>query len=394
MDLEEALEQFDAVEANLRRLEKIWAEMLGLVPVGISFVEGTPEVQRYRELARAFAEMIKNLPAIGECRIRVVPVPLNEIAQMRFDASEIGEPDAWVATEETVQAPGREIDEYRFRLTRARRELVRDRLVELVTQTTAAIPPMLDRVTQDNAPIVDPGWEPLVAAISQVERLAGASVPRTGRWKELRRHIAWAQGQDLHDIAVHDWPSVMAEIQANLYSDLEPVPVSVENLQSLVASKPSGSVTMRLQWSQISSEDFERLLFNIVADATDYANPQWLMQANAPDRGRDVSVERFINDTLTGTKRERVIIQAKHWSSRSIGVNEVSTAANQAILWEPPNVDALIVATTGRFTADAVAWVERRNESRAHPVIEMWPDSHLELLLATRPHIAAAFNLR
>lgn len=62
--------------------------------------------------------------------------------------------------------------------------------------------------------------------------------------------------------------------------------------------------------------------------------------------------------------------------------------------WEPPKVDELIIATTCKFTTDAVAFVERRNTDRLTPTIAMWPDSHLESLLAERPTLVTEFNLR
>ena len=39
MDLEKALEQFDATEANLRRLQAIWTELQSLMPSGIGFLD-------------------------------------------------------------------------------------------------------------------------------------------------------------------------------------------------------------------------------------------------------------------------------------------------------------------------------------------------------------------
>jgi hypothetical protein len=48
-------------------------------------------------------------------------------------------------------------------------------------------------------------------------------------------------------------------------------------------------------------------------------------------------------------------------------------------VWEPPPVDVLVIATSGRFTADAVRWIENHNNARKHPTVEMWPESHLEL---------------
>jgi len=62
-------------------------------------------------------------------------------------------------------------------------------------------------------------------------------------------------------------------------------------------------------------------------------------------------------------------------------------------LWEPPPVHGLVIATSGRFTTDAVDWIERHNNRDARPRIEMWAHTHLELLLARRPDIAAAAGL-
>jgi hypothetical protein len=63
-------------------------------------------------------------------------------------------------------------------------------------------------------------------------------------------------------------------------------------------------------------------------------------------------------------------------------------------LWEPPQVDFLTVATSGRFTTDAIQFVEKCNQSDSRLEIELWPGSHLELLLGERPELIAEFNLR
>jgi len=57
-------------------------------------------------------------------------------------------------------------------------------------------------------------------------------------------------------------------------------------------------------------------------------------------------------------------------------------------------VDELIVVTTGRFTTDAVDFIEKHNRSADAMRIEMWPDSHLERLLSRRPELIAEFRLR
>ena len=63
-------------------------------------------------------------------------------------------------------------------------------------------------------------------------------------------------------------------------------------------------------------------------------------------------------------------------------------------LWQPPVLRGLVIATSGRFSADAVAWSEQHNNDGAAPLIELWPESKLETLLAQKPYLAAAHGLR
>jgi hypothetical protein len=87
------------------------------------------------------------------------------------------------------------------------------------------------------------------------------------------------------------------------------MPVEIDDLAVLVRSKPGGRVSTKLAWEVLDAEDFERLLFNIVSDAEGYANPKWLTRTNAPDRGRDISVDRGLPDFLSGVMRQRIIIE-------------------------------------------------------------------------------------
>lgn len=117
----------------------------------------------------------------------------------------------------------------------------------------------------------------------------------------------------------------------------------------------------------IDAGDFERLLYVLLSALDGFQNVQWLMHSNAADRGRDLSVERVLTDGSGMVRTERVIVQAKHWLSKSVGVDEISTNVAQMKLWEPPLVDGLIVATSGRFTTDAVSWVENHNQRGVAP---------------------------
>lgn len=394
MDLEAAIEQFDATDANIRRLEQVWSEMQSLVPDGISFIGGSPEDRRYRELSFAHQEIADALPAISGYRITAYPLELNEIAQARLDAAEIGEVEMAVRLSEDLERPGEEIDRYRLLFGRARRQLVRSHASRVSDEITRLLSDLTSRLPSDMNEVRDDAWDRLVQAFNELERLAGSLVPRDQPWSDLRRHLHFAQGQDLHAIARIDWPAVGAGLRENLYSELEPLPIDADDLGDLAASAPHGRATTELDWTRLSAQGFERVIFNLIVDAPGYENPLWLTNTMAPDRGRDLSAERARGDALSGILRERLIIQARHWLTTSIGVEAVAAVVAQMELWEPPPVDVLVFATSGRFTTDAVGWIESHNLKGERPHIEMWPNSHLELLIASRPHIAATAGLR
>jgi len=394
--LEEALRSFDTVTANLVKAEKLWKRIEALLPDGIVFLGSSPEARSYEDLCRAFDDLAGSLPAIDGWKIMSRPLELDQIAQWRFDSQELGEPEALLAVERGIVEPERDLQEYRFKLNRKRRELVRSRLGELITTVDDLLAFLTERHREALAKdsVQGPEWDRLDGAIKEVVRLLGGDNPRGKWWNDLHRHLAFAQVTDLRDIAARDWPKVRSDIHATFFDETEPIPVDVEDLGALVAARPPGPVSSKLRWEVLSDEGFERLVFSLISDAAGYENPLWLTQTRAPDRGRDLSVDRVVSDPLGSTKRRRVIIQCKHWLKKSVSVDEIATACAQMQHWEPPVVDALVLASSGRFTTDAVDWIEKHNHGGKRPELEMWPESHLERLLAQRPHLVAEFGLR
>jgi hypothetical protein len=391
--LAQALRQFEAAEANLVKLERLWDKAEGLIPQGIVFGDN-PE---YEAACRSIDLILHHLPKIDGWRPDIAPPDLNALAQDRLDAREIDEPEAIVAVESAISAPGRRIREYRFRFNQKRRALVRDRVRELGQTVDGLIPRIGESISDDanpNASLESDDWGLLRAAVSEIETLLGSSVERPPRWSDLRRHIGFALVCDFRDIRTHDWPAVKARLEKSLYAEDEPIPVNVDDLGELVSQKPKGRVPTKLNWAVLTEDEFERLVFALIANEDGYENPEWLMKVRAPDRGRDLSVTRVVHDALSGTKRERVIIQCRHREDKSISVQDIATLEEQVKLWDKPRVDVLVVATTGRFSADAVEAVETHNESDSALKIEMWPESHLERLLAGRPALIAEFGLR
>ncbi len=323
-----------------------------------------------------------------------VPSPIGA-GQARFDWAEIDEPIAASQWESRLWEPGGEIREYRFRFNQERRALVRDALVEVIDQVDADLRAVRQHVgnPEFQAKLASPLWEQLRGHADQIEVLLGSG-QKPPRWHDFRRHLAFDQGADLDDIEQHDWPAVKEGLRKSLYGVNEPLPVEVNDLSDILAAKPRGAVTTALQWNKLDDGGFERLLFVLISSEPGYENPEWLLQTRAPDRGRDLSVTRVIVDGLSGTNRQRVIIQCKHWLTKSVALPHASSVKDQTTLWSDPRVDVLVIATSGRFTSDAVQWIERHNASGGLPKMEMWPKSHLERLLSARPSLIAEFHLR
>ena len=396
--IDQALRQLEATEANLVKLERLWDEIEQIIDRKTAGGSAQDRYQIHEDLCRRFRRILTGLPAINGWSPSGSLMGLGEVELNRFEAGQVDEPDIYVSTEEQIHRPGEDLRTYRFEFNVLRRRVVREAVGRLLREADGCLERMAastestgDR-TSDT--VSSPDWGELKGRVSQIDALLGSSVDRPPRWGDLQRHLAFAQHGDLHDILEHDWPAVRPALERALHGDDDPLPVEVEDLSDLAASEPTGTAATRLNWERLSAEDFERLVFDLVRDAPGYENPQWLTRTDAPDRGRDVSVEHSEADSLGGSRRTRVILACKHWLARSVSPADVSLLRDQMTLHEPPRVDTLIIVTSGRFTGDAVALIEKHNQEDHALRIGMWAETHLEHLLAERPHLVAEFALR
>lgn len=391
--LNAALRHFEAAEANLVKIEKVMVEIEAAIPEDIAF-ENNPEYETNR---RNFHALLESLPKIDEWKPRITLMTLDEISQSRVDGDAVGTIEQVVLVEEEINEPFEMLSAYRYRFNQKRRELIREALVEMIDSIDGnlrELSNLLQEKRESSETVDNPEFEALKSNVAQINTLLGSSVSKPARWSDLHRHMRFGMLNDLSDIIEHDWPSVKAGLRNSLYDESEPIPIKVDDLGTLVSEKPRGPVATGLRWEHLTGEEFERLIFALISSEQGYENPEWLMRTNAPDRGRDLSAYRVYADPLSGTIRHRVIIQCKHWLSKSVSPKEVSVLRDQMKMWEPPRVDVHVIATSGRFTSDAVAIIEKQNQSDTALRIEMWPESHLERLLASRPAIIAEFSLR
>ena len=387
MDLSAALTQFDRTMANIELLESLWQRYEQHIPTSVTFGLDTPEIGQIR---REFSDIADSLPAINETKLEAELLPLDDISQMRLDYMDIGlEVEGYRAIDDATQLPKRNLDEYKYRVIKMRRRLVRNRIEEVVARIDGLLRSTIEtdegREFSDN----QDGWSHLRELLGELDRLRGAETLSGTRMPDLRRHVRFAEPHDLHDIVETDWLSVRTAL-VDMVFEGEPLPVEVEDLGNLVRSEPAGSVTSRLAWEQIDSDTFERLVFDLLRSADFYENVEWLMMHNAPDRGRDISADRVVVDELTGTKRTHVIVQCKHWLTRSVSLDDATSLLARVDLWSKRFAEVIIV-TSGRFTQDAVDWREKREIRGDFPAVTFWPDSHLEHLLASRPALRSTY---
>jgi hypothetical protein len=334
------------------------------------------------------------MPKIDGYELRYAIMDPDNVLQYAVDTLEIGEFSCSVAFVAEIRSQEQILGEYRFRLGVRRRTLARQALPELVNEVEKTLKRVGNayRRTKPNRAIINRGWGSLRTAVKSIEALLGSSVRYPERWDMLMRHLDFGEHQDYEDIVNLDWPSVKAGLEKALCGDIDPIPVNVADLGDLVSSKPSGPIATKLNWGNLTDSGFERLVFNLIDRTEGYEKPEWLTHTNAPDGGRDLSVFRVQKDALVDPRRLRVILACKH--TKSVGLAEVSKLKAQMALWTQPRVDELIIVTTGRFSKDAIQWVESHNQSEGALHIEMWPESHLERLLAQRPELIAEFRLR
>lgn len=387
ISLDKALRQFEIIEANLEKIKKNFARLDAL-----ESASGNTGYT-FDDCSRAIQSVWQALPKIDGWKPDLVIYDPNERTLMRFDAREIAEPHAIFATEEEIERAEKSVEEYAHQVKLKRLELTRKRILHLAQLADDAVLNVEAKLELDGAEYSDE-FVALDDAISEIDALLGSTFPRPPRWTDLRRHISFWQSGDLFDIVNYDWPAVYPVLTEQLYTEDEPIEVSLEDLGSISINSEDKPVTTALNWANLDDDGFERLIFNLISEEQGYKNPKWLMRTNAPDKGRDLSVERSHEDPLSGTIQQRVIIQCKNWRSRSVSVDEVAKLKIQIKLWEPPVVDLVVIATSGRFTADAVTAIEQQNQSGTAPRIDMWPESHLEMLLARRPALLALFRLK
>ena len=138
-----------------------------------------------KNMCESIKDVLAALPKIDGWKPESVPMDLNSIGQNRLDAKEIGEISAEVGVEDQIEAPGREIAEYRHRLNRKRRQLIRSVMSDLIAGIDGTLR-SLNKIVPRNQIRRDRSnplhWEKLKDQIQEIETLLGSGLPGLTRW--------------------------------------------------------------------------------------------------------------------------------------------------------------------------------------------------------------------
>ena len=218
--------QFERVAATLDKAERVWADI----------VAGNLPAEEHDNRVRHFVDLTTALPAIDGFRVESAPMSLTEMQLARFDAFELGEHALGVQVEEQIEAPGAQLSTYRYSFNRARRKVVRDRMIDIV-KSVDDLTALMHAHGAAGQPESGEHWSALEPQIAELERLLGDSAARPSRWSDLHRHLSFWEDVDLDDILDKDWPAVRADLDRFLYDEFEPMPVEVDGLAPLVEER-------------------------------------------------------------------------------------------------------------------------------------------------------------
>jgi len=382
---ETACRKLDIVEAAASKAEGLLAEVESLGDRRKLYVSAQP----------AFDAKVRECRSLFESLLTVDGGKSDKSVLQAIGRPVCG--DGIATADGNSSPPAKFLKEFRDRINSKRLEALRVPLIDLIASVDSSLGKLacheVDKANRTKK-VEDPELEALRLIVPEMDALLGTNVARPPRWSDLKRHLSFGQFGDLDEIITWDWPEAKQGLRET-FGIMQALPeLELVDLDDLLVDRPSFKKATRLHWDRLSAEDFERLVFSLFLGESAYENPEWVTKTTAADRGRDISVNWVHTDPLLGTVRKRIIIQCKHWRDRSIGVHDIATLREQMKLWQPPRVDFLILATSGRFSTDLVDYVEQHNQGESPLHIVLWPDSRLEVILSTKQHLIAEYPLQ
>ena len=106
LQLNDALKEFEATEANLDKLDKLWKQMAELLPSATSGVSGPSDEDVYKDIERKFENIRKIMPKIDGFELANKIQPCDSILPTMLEYVDLGEPLADLAYHQTLREQG------------------------------------------------------------------------------------------------------------------------------------------------------------------------------------------------------------------------------------------------------------------------------------------------
>jgi len=126
------LKQFEAVEANLGKLDHVWKQIKKLLPSIDELQVGDEE--QYLQLMRSFQQIAKQMPKIDGFELKICLQHPDDIFRCKVDSLELGELAERAALDAHLHRQAEVLSDYRFRLETKRRELARQAVSGICVQ--------------------------------------------------------------------------------------------------------------------------------------------------------------------------------------------------------------------------------------------------------------------
>jgi hypothetical protein len=120
----------------------------------------------------------------------------------------VGEPEILISLSHEMEEPARELVEYRYRLNRARRRLIREAILKIAERVNATI---------DSGPGEGTEWQQqLLSSLRQVDVLMGSAFERPQEWGALLDELE----QTYYGTGAHVYSRMWTTIRERLISGL------------------------------------------------------------------------------------------------------------------------------------------------------------------------------
>ncbi|AXP81516.1 hypothetical protein CJ739_2443 [Mariniflexile rhizosphaerae] len=129
---------------------------------------------------------------------------------------------------------------------------------------------------------------------------------------------------------------------------------------------------MKINWTEISPEDFERICFKIIEE-NDFKNLKWFGKSGG-DKGRDLVGDKYEEPLPGVTKSNKWVIQCKRYITKPPSKADINNILIDA---EEHNPTDVLIILSNTLSANTKDWIEQKRKETKY-YIHIWEELDLE----------------